>query len=62
MYEGLPGEGKTFFVFPNEEVFSSSFAHGPVGSMGCSSPLAAALHSGIAGSFCFSAVFLHEVG
>ena len=34
MYEGFPGEVKTFFVrglmFPNEEVFSSSLAHGAV--------------------------------
>ena len=32
MYEGFPGEVKLFFVrglmFPNEEVFSSSWAHG----------------------------------
>ena len=66
MYEGFPGEVKTFFVrglmFPNEEVFSSALAHGAVGSVGCSSPLGAALHSGIAGSFCFSVVPLHEVG
>ena len=66
MYEGFPGEVKTFFVrglmFSNEVVFSSSLAHGSVGSMGCSSPLGAAVHSGIAGSFCFSAVPLHEVG
>ena len=36
MYEGFPGEVKTFFVrglmFPNEEVFSSSLAQGAVGS------------------------------
>ena len=66
MYEGFPGEVKTFFVrglmFPNEEVFSSSLAHGAVGSVGCSSPLGVALHSGIAGSFCFSVALLHEVG
>ena len=66
MYEGLPGEVKTFFVrglmFPNEEVFSSALVHGAVGPVGCSSPLGAALHSGIAGSFCFSAVPLREVG
>ena len=66
MYEGFPGEVKTFFVrgwmFPNKEVFSSALVHGAVGSVGCSSPLGAALHSGIAGSFCFSAVPLHEVG
>ena len=49
-------------MFPNEEVFSSALVHGAVGSVGCSSPLGAALHSGIAGSFCFSAVPLHEVG
>ena len=66
VYEGFPGELKTFFVrglmFPNEEVFSSSLAQGAVGSVGCSSPLGVALHSGIAGSFCFSAIPLHEVG
>ena len=49
-------------MFPNKEVFSSALAYGAVGSVGCSSPLGAALHSGIAGSFCFSAVPLHEVG
>ena len=42
MYEGFPGEVKTLFVrglmFPNEEVFSPSLAHGAVGSVGCSSP------------------------
>ena len=57
MHEGFPGEVKTFFVrglmFPNEEVFSSSLAHGAVGSVGCSSPLGVALHWGIAGSFWF---------
>ena len=51
MNEDFPGEVKTFFVrglmFPNEEVFSSALAHGAVGSVGCSSPLGAALHSGI---------------
>ena len=31
-------------MFPNEEVFSSSLAHGAVGSVGCSSPLGDALH------------------
>ena len=66
MYEGFPGEVKTFFVrglmFPNEEVFSSSLAHGAVGSVGCSSPLGVALHSGTARSFCFSAIPLHDVG
>ena len=66
MYEGFAGEMKTFFVrgliFPNEEVFSSARVHGAVGSVGCSSPLGTALHSGIAGSFWFSAVPLHEVG
>ena len=66
MYEGFPGEVKTFFVrgwlFPNDEVFSSALVRGALGSVGCSSPLGAALHSGIAGSFCFSAVPLHEVG
>ena len=39
MYEGFPGEVKTFFVrrllFPNEEVFSSALVHGAVGSGGC---------------------------
>ena len=57
MYEGFPGEVKRFFVrglmFPNEGVFSSSLAHRAVGSVGCSSPLGVALHSGPAGSFCF---------
>ena len=66
MYEGFPGEVKTFFVrglmFPNEEVFSSSWAHGAVGSVGCSSPLGVTLHSGTAGSSCFSAVPLQDVG
>ena len=66
MYEGFPGEVKTFFVrglmFPNEEVFSPSLAHGAVGSVGCSSPLGVALHSGTARSFCFSAIPLHDVG
>ena len=66
MYKGFPGEVKTFFVrglmFPNEEVFSSSLAHGAVGTVGCSSPLGVALHSGIARSFCFSAIPLHDVG
>ena len=66
MYEGFPREVKTFLVrglmFPNVEVFSSALVHGAVGYVGCSSPLGAALHSGIAGSFCFSAVTLHEVG
>ena len=49
-------------MFPNEEVFSSSLAHGAVGSVGCSSPLGVALHSGTARSFCFSAIPLHDVG
>ena len=66
MYGGFPGEVKTFFVrglmFPNEEVFSSSLAHGAVGSVGCSPPLGVAIHSRIAGSFCFWAIPLHEVG
>ena len=66
MYEGFPGEVKTFFVrglmFPNEKVFSSSLAHGAVGSVGFSSPLGVALHSETAGSFCFSAIPLHDVG
>ena len=62
MYEGFPGEVKTRFVrgllFPNKEVFSSALVHGAVGSVGCSLPLGAALHSPIAGSFCFSAAHL----
>ena len=66
MYEGIPGEVKTFFVrgsmFSNEEVFSSTLADGAIGSVGCSSLLGVALHSGIAGSFCFSLISLHEVG
>ena len=66
MYEGFPGEVETFFVrgcmFPDEEVFSSALVHRTVGSVGCSWPLGTALHSGIAGSFCFSAVPLQEVG
>ena len=49
-------------MFPNEEVFSSSLAHGAVGSVGCSSPLGVALHSGTARSFCFSAIPLHDIG
>ena len=64
--EIFPGEVKTFFVrglmFSNDKVFSPALAHGAVGPVGCCSPLGAALHSGIAGSFCFSAVPLHEVG
>ena len=48
MYEGFPGEVKTFFVgglvFCIEEVFSSALVQGALGSMGCSSPLGAALH------------------
>ena len=66
MYEGFPGEVKTFFVrgvmFPNEEEFSSAPVHGALGSEGYSSLLGTAFHSAIAGSFCFSAVPLHEVG
>ena len=66
MYEGFPGEVKTFFMrglmFPNEELFSSAMVHGAVGSLSCSSPLGAALDSGIAGSLCFSELPLHEVG
>ena len=38
MYEGFPGEEKTFFVrrfmLPNEEVFSSTLVHGAVGPRG----------------------------
>ena len=41
---------------------SSAPVHGAVGSKGYSSPLCAALHSGIAGSFCLSAIPLHAVG
>ena len=56
MYEGFRQEVKTFFVrglmFPNEEVFSSALVHGAVGSVRCSSPLGAVLHSGIASSLC----------
>ena len=69
LYDGMaykkvsPGEVKIFFVtglmFPNEEEFSSAPVHGAVGSEGYSSPLGAALHLGIAGFFCFSAVPLH---
>ena len=66
MYEGFRGEVKTFSVrrlmFPSGKEFSSAPVHGAVGSERYSSPLGAALHSGIAGSFCFSAVPLHEVG
>ena len=66
MYEGFPGEVKTFFVrglmFPNEEKFSSAPVHRAVGSEGYSSRLGATIHSGIAGSFCFSAVPLHKLG
>ena len=66
MYEGFPGEVKTLFLrglmFPSEEVFSSALVHGAVGSVGCSSPLGAALQSRIAGCFCFSAFVLYEVG
>ena len=49
-------------MFPNKEEFSSAPVHGAVGSEGYSSLLGTALHSGIADSFCFSAVPLHEVG
>ena len=66
MYQGFPGEVKTSFLrgwmFPSEEVFSSALVHGALGSVGCSSPLGAALHSGIAVYFCFSAAPLHKVG
>ena len=66
MYEGFPGEVKSFFVrgsrFPNEENFSSAPPHGAVGSERYSSPLGTTPQSGIAGSLCFSAVSLHEVG
>ena len=63
MYEGFPGEVKTFFVtglmFSDDDVVSSALAHGAVDSVGCSSPLGAALHSGIAGPFCLLTVPLH---
>ena len=49
-------------MFPNEEEFSSAPVHRAVGSKGYSSLLGTALHLGIAGSFCFSAVLLHEEG
>ena len=66
VYGGLPGEVKTFFLrgwmFPNEEESSSAPVHGDVGSEGSCSLSGTALHSGIAGSFCFRAVSLHEVG
>ena len=66
MYKRFPGEVKTFFVrrlmFLNVEVFSSALVHGAVGSVGCSWPLGTALCSRIAGSLCFPAVPLHEVG
>ena len=63
MYEGFPGEVKTFFVrglmFPSKEVLSSALVHGARGSVGCSSPVGATLHSGIAGSFWFFGVPLY---
>ena len=66
MYEGFPGEVNTFFLrelmLPKEEEFSSPPVHGAVGFQGYSSLLGTAFHSGIAGSFCFSAVPLGEVG
>ena len=65
MYEGFPGEVKTFLgrglMFSNEEEFSSAPFHGAVSFERFSLPLGAAPHSGIAGSFCFSAVPLHKV-
>ena len=65
VYEGYPGQVKTFFVrgsmFPNEEALSSAPVHGAIGSEVYSSLLGTALHSGIAGSLCFSAVALHQV-
>ena len=66
MYQSFPGEVKAFFVrrfmFPNEEEFSSAPVHGAAGSEWYSPLPGTALHSGIAASFCFSAVFLHKVG
>ena len=66
MVEGFPGEVKTFLVrgmmFSNEVEFSSAPFHGAVSFERFSLPLGAALHSGIAGSFCLSAVPLHKVG
>ena len=66
MYEGLPGGVKTFLVrgliFPNEEEFSFAAVRQAVGSKGYSPLSGTALHSVIAGSFCFSEAPLHEVG
>ena len=66
MSEGFPREVKTFFVrglmSPNENKFSTAPGHGAVGSEGYSSLLGTALHAGIAGPFCFSAVPVHQVG
>ena len=49
-------------MFRNEEEFCSAPVHGAVGSEGYSLLLGTTLHTGIAGSFCFSAVPFHEVG
>ena len=49
-------------IFPNEEEFSSAPVHGAVGSEGYSSLLGTALHSAIAGPFCFLEIPLHKVG
>ena len=49
-------------MFANEEELSSAPVHRAVGSEEYSSLSGTALHSGTAGSFCFSAVPLHEVG
>ena len=43
-------------MFPNKEEVSSTTVQGAVGSVGYSLLLGTALHSGIAGSFCLSAV------
>ena len=65
MYVGFLGEEKMFSVrglmFANKQDFASAPVHVAVGSRGYSSPLGPVLHSGIAGSFCFSAVLLHKV-
>ena len=66
MYEDFPGEVKSFFgrriMFPNKKEFSSARVHGAAGSKGYSWFLGTAFHSGIAGSFGFSAVPLQKVG
>ena len=57
---------KIFFVgalmIPNKQESSSAPVHDAVGSEGYSSLLGPGLHSGMAGSSCFSAVPLHELG